>query len=111
LGDLQGVDLMAKLTELFGRDGTATMGDLRAALDRGDRVALEHAVHKLKGAAANIGAARVAALCLQLEVATGGVPDVAALDDLDGEIDLALTALRDWVSVADTSQADQPAHP
>ena len=44
--------------------------DLRGALDRGDRIAVQGCAHKLKGSSSLLGATRLPRLCAQLEMAS-----------------------------------------
>lgn len=89
-----GEDVLGELLGLFERDARARVAALRATLVEGGAAAPEarrQAAHALKGAAGNIGAARVAATAAHVEK-----NDVAAdvIDLLNQEVEAALVALR-----------------
>ncbi|WP_354185534.1 response regulator [Arthrobacter sp. UYCu712] len=67
LGARDGHGLLPQAAEAFRQDIQPSMDSMRRALDEGRGDALAGAAHKLKGAAASIGANRAAALCHQLE--------------------------------------------
>ncbi|MEZ2391138.1 PAS domain S-box protein [bacterium RCC_150] len=67
LGPGDGIGLLSAAAQSFRDSIPAILTALETAIDGGDRQALEQAAHKLKGSAANIGAARAAALCRELE--------------------------------------------
>jgi two-component system, sensor histidine kinase and response regulator len=74
LGPTDGHGLLTEAAHAFRSEVGASLIALNHAIDRSDDEALKRAAHKLKGGAANIGAAGAAALCAQLEelVASGG---------------------------------------
>ena len=80
--DLLGPGLTA-LVDAFDELGRTAVEDMGEALKQGDRAALARAAHRLKGSAANLGAARLAGLCAELENAVQAttVP-VNPLDEL-----------------------------
>jgi len=80
--DLLGPGLTA-LVDAFDELGRTVVEDMGEALKQGDRAALARAAHRLKGSAANLGAARLAGLCAELENAVQAttVP-VNQLDEL-----------------------------
>ncbi|WP_426975815.1 response regulator [Pseudarthrobacter sp. O4] len=95
LGASDGQGLLPQAAEAFRQDIQPSLDSLRRALDDGRGEALEEAAHKLKGAAASIGANRAAALCHQLE-RTAGTPDHAHPDllaRLEAELALVEAAL------------------
>ncbi len=57
-----------EMAEMFINDTPALIEAIQKALDARDSVALAQTSHKLKGSSLNIGATRLAALCLQLEL-------------------------------------------
>ena len=67
LGPEDGLGLLPAAAEAFRKDVPARLAALRQAVDDGGGPALAQAAHALKGAAANIGATAVAALCGELE--------------------------------------------
>ncbi|MBP2215434.1 response regulator [Arthrobacter sp. CAN_C5] len=73
------------------------LAELREALERG--TGLGDAAHKLRGAAANIGADGVAALCAELEDASRGGSGVhpEKLTELEAELELVSVALAESV--------------
>jgi HPt (histidine-containing phosphotransfer) domain-containing protein len=98
LEELDGGDgqLLALLVEEYDRDARVQLDRIRAALAEGDPHGVERAAHTLKGASANIGAARLADACRELEglgraAALGTAPEVLAR--MDEEFDLVRHAL------------------
>lgn len=60
-------DPLADLAELFGEEIPKQLSGLQQALSQDDRPVFVRVAHTLKGSANNIGACRLADLCLQLE--------------------------------------------
>jgi HPt (histidine-containing phosphotransfer) domain-containing protein len=77
----EGEDVLGELLELFRKDSLARIDRMRRP-QRDDDV--KHTAHALKGAAMNVGAARVAALALFLERKGAATP--AELDTLLAEL-------------------------
>ncbi|WP_284764448.1 PAS domain S-box protein [Arthrobacter sp. efr-133-R2A-63] len=67
LGPADGPGLLRGAADAFRRGVPSSVAALQQGLDGGGGDALEQAAHKLKGAAANIGATGAAALCQELE--------------------------------------------
>jgi HPt (histidine-containing phosphotransfer) domain-containing protein len=67
LGPTDGHGLLTEAAQAFRSEVGASLIALNHAIDGSDDEALKRAAHKLKGGAANIGAAGAAALCAQLE--------------------------------------------
>ncbi|WP_231391910.1 hybrid sensor histidine kinase/response regulator [Arthrobacter sp. 35W] len=91
LGPADGLGLLPAAVEAFRSDIPASLAALRGALADGDGAALGQAAHKLKGAAANIGAGAAATLCSELERGPAGSgpdgPDpTRVLADLEAEL-------------------------
>lgn len=72
-----GEDLLGELIGLFERDSASRLAVLHAAPSATDR---RQAAHALKGSAANLGAARVAARALAIEKNPGEPGDVVGLE-------------------------------
>ncbi|MFI7545487.1 ATP-binding protein [Actinoplanes sp. NPDC049599] len=91
-------DLVHRLVESFLKRAPLHLAALQEAFERGDRTALEEQAHSLKGAAGNIGAAAVAAVCDRLEdtARSGPLPAGTAreLDRLRAELRRAERRLR-----------------
>lgn len=66
---LGGAKLLAEMIRLFGGYGAEKLAAARDALNQGDLVGVEKAVHPLKSSAGNVGAARVQELAAQAELA------------------------------------------
>ena len=62
-----GPALCARLIDIFAQEAPATLAALHAAARGRDWVAAHDAAHKLRGAAANFGAARLQAACAMIE--------------------------------------------
>lgn len=67
LEEATGKPLVAGLIESFLGRTEGEVGAISAALEADDRDALEHAAHRFKGAASNLGAVRVAEVCRRIE--------------------------------------------
>ena len=124
-----GIDLAATLPRfggsfaafaaLFGRFAAAhgaTAAELRARLAAGDRKGAAQAVHRLRGVAANLGAAELASRALDLEAALGDehapAPDLGGLETaLDTVLRAARAlAVRDQAAAAPASAPDATAN-
>jgi two-component system, sensor histidine kinase and response regulator len=95
LGPADGHGLLPEAVRAFRMDVQPSLESLRRALTNGHADALAQAAHKLKGAAANIGATRAAALCHQLEL-RARIPepdDSELLTRLEAELARVDTAL------------------
>lgn len=99
LGPDDGWGLLPMVVKSFLDDYPMIVESLRRSVETGDSHAVRTSAHRLKGAAANIGAARVAASCLELENATPDTTpsDAEVLARLEAEIDLAAPLLHDTV--------------
>lgn len=102
LGPAGGLGLLPAAAKAFRQDIGPSLEALRHALDNGNEDAFRQVAHKLKGAAANIGAARAARMCEELEhSSSSGAPvDPALLAGLEAELGLVDEALDHAVSVA-----------
>jgi PAS domain S-box-containing protein len=60
---------LAELAEMFVQDGNTRIDALRRAADAGDFESIERTAHGLKGSSSNMGAAKMAAICADLEEA------------------------------------------
>jgi two-component system sensor histidine kinase/response regulator len=85
-------DVAAELLQLFETTAAATLTEIRAALDAGDREEARRLAHRLKGSARNVGATGMADLSAELEQ---GPPDaLTALDRLEAALQPTCAALR-----------------
>jgi two-component system sensor histidine kinase/response regulator len=97
LSSLSDRNLMAEVINLFTSEAPATLAALHEAVETGPLDDIVPAAHKLRGTCGEVGATRVAGLCLELETGAhtlspterGGV-----LTELDTELDLAMLALQ-----------------
>ena len=85
-------ELLREILELFRGQADLLRPQITAALARRDGLALERAAHSLKGAAGNISAEQVRAICLRLEQA-GRDKDWAEASAAGAELALALPCL------------------
>ena len=97
MGRLDGdEELWNEIRSIWVEDVPQMMDSVRGALGAGDAEKLRRAAHALKGASANVGAARVAECARQIELASPAADwarlgeEVARLGD---EVDRALEAL------------------
>lgn len=92
-----GPEVHGEIVRLWFDNLDPTLDALRRELAAGERPALVAGAHTLRGSAANVGAARLAAACAALESgAQGGADDVtlsALLADVLTDADAARTAL------------------
>lgn len=90
-----GEDVLGELLGLFERDAILRIAALRAALAIADVTASaearRQAAHALKGAAGNIGAARVALTAAHVEATE---VELAVVELLGSEVEAAIRALR-----------------
>lgn len=102
LGPDDGRGLLPAAVQAFRQDIAPSLEALRQALNDGAGGSLERAAHKLKGAAANIGARGAVALCQQLEDQgrAGQNGDSELLNRLEAELALVDKALHDALAMA-----------
>ncbi|GAA4045058.1 hypothetical protein GCM10023063_34890 [Arthrobacter methylotrophus] len=101
LGPVDGFGLLPAAANAFREDIQPSLEALRHALDNGGGDDFRQVAHKLKGAAANIGAARASRMCADMErSSSNGVPvDPALLARLEAELALVEQALDRTLSV------------
>jgi two-component system sensor histidine kinase/response regulator len=77
----QGASAVNSGVDRFLADAPARVAELERAVRREDPAAVARAAHALKGAAANLGAIAVAAICAELQTAAdaGRLPDATDL--------------------------------
>ncbi|UVJ40431.1 response regulator [Arthrobacter sp. CJ23] len=92
LGPADGQGLLPAAAEAFRQDIRPSLEAIRRAVENGGGQALEQAAHKLKGAAANIGANRAARVCGELENGSAST-DPGLLTRLEAELALVDEAL------------------
>lgn len=104
LGELRVLDDedLRDLVELYFSDVLVQLGRLRDALADGDADVIAAAAHRIKGASLSVGAARVAGLASEIEIAgksgdLGGTGELIAT--LDSELDPTRSALSVELSV------------
>ncbi|MHC6219646.1 hybrid sensor histidine kinase/response regulator [Arthrobacter sp. MMS24-S77] len=102
LGPADGLGLLPAAARAFRQDIQPSLEALRQALDNGGGDAFRQVAHKLKGSAANIGAARAARMCEEMEhsSADGAPVDRALLASLEAELALVDKALDHALAVA-----------
>jgi HPt (histidine-containing phosphotransfer) domain-containing protein len=71
LDELSGFDVddLRDVVDLYIADATAQLDRLHQALDAGDGAEVAEAAHRIKGSSLTVGAARVASLAAEIEVA------------------------------------------
>jgi two-component system, sensor histidine kinase and response regulator len=92
--DGQGSRLLSRLAAAFLSGAPTDLAGLRAAVARGDAVAVGHAAHHLKGAAATLGSGGVVDLCEDIEL-LAGADALASAGDLLGRLEEELDRVRD----------------
>lgn len=90
-----GENVLAELLQTFREDATERSRALRHSIERAQDDTVCALLHALKGASATIGAARLSALCAQLEadVRAGSLPDAPTLARFDACIERTLAEL------------------
>lgn len=99
LGPDDGWGLLPMVVKSFLDDCPMILENLRRSVETGDADGVRTSAHRLKGAAANIGAVGVAASCLELEQATPDTSpsDLEVLGRLEAELERATPLLHDTV--------------
>lgn len=102
LGPDDGWGILPLVVDAFLQDCPTILAGMRHAAETGDIRRFGESAHQLKGAAANIGAVNVAALCSQAENTASGTAarDKELLDQLEVELGRATLLLRETLSVA-----------
>lgn len=94
LQDTAGADFVGELVETFAEEAPALVAELRSSLLGGAADGFRRAAHSLKSNGHTFGALRLAEQARVLEL--GGFPaDVAAVDAIAAELELAIAALRE----------------
>jgi len=90
-------DFTRRLIDQFIREACARVGTLKEAAGRADAQALNATAHSLKGSSMIMGAARLAALCAQVEdqvaMTPGGEVTAALMTEIDHELVRVQSAL------------------
>ena len=86
LRDLGDAELLTELAGMFFDDATSRLGELREAVEAGDAAGVERIAHTLKGSSGNMGAARMSAICAELQE-VGGSGDLARAPGLLEELE------------------------
>lgn len=98
LPDGSGVQLLRKVIRAFLGDAPRRLVAMRAAVDAGDADGLRNGAHRMKSSCATLGADRLAALCLELELLgrSGSVESAGALlTKTEAELPRVLKALQE----------------
>lgn len=99
----------SEIAEMFLEGTPHRLKLLRSAVAEGDAGATEDTAHSLRGAAANIGAVRMAALCAELE-SLGRSGNLGGALDLLGRLDVEVERVQDALR-AELEQGASPPHP
>ncbi|MEQ1582314.1 MAG: response regulator, partial [Steroidobacteraceae bacterium] len=79
-----------QIVETFAQSGAHARDEMRSALMKGDRIRLQRAAHQLKGASANIHAARLKDIATSIENRSGNAAEAdleELLAKLEGELE------------------------
>ena len=94
-GDLGKADV-AELLAHVPAEGHKCLGWIKEAASRGDLASAKRVAHRLKGMASNLGAARLASIARQIELASADVADLTARSAaLETTLIATLEALRE----------------
>ncbi len=107
------VELARAIAESFRARSTEILRSLRAAVEAGDGELAELHAHSLKGASANVGAARLAVICQDAEtLSIGEVADVVpVLDRLAAELEATREVLLTYVEQDRLPVSSSPRRP
>ncbi len=95
--DDEDLRMTREVVSLFVNDAPLRLQAIAAAVAANDAQALSRAVHALKGAASNVGAAAMHAVCIGLEAEAQVPPDAGArLDQLHELWQETRSALEKW---------------
>jgi PAS domain S-box-containing protein len=96
LGPDDGWGILPAAVRAFLHDCPSIVAAMRTAIETSDAHGFGESAHQLKGAAANIGAVKVAALCDRAEASTSDevLPDRELLDQLEAALDRTTPVLR-----------------
>ena len=86
LRDLGDAELLEELAGMFFDDAASRLGELRGAVEAGDAAGVERVAHTLKGSSGNMGAARMSAICAELQD-VGASGDLGRAPGLLGELE------------------------
>ena len=86
-------DIIVQLIDLYLNELPARLTAVHQAVEHGDASRLARAAHTLKGSSANMGARRVARLCLDLEM-QGKAGDLTGAADLAARLDQEIESAR-----------------
>ncbi|EWY38840.1 chemotaxis protein CheY [Skermanella stibiiresistens SB22] len=106
-----GIEDYRALTLQFFESHARTLDALRAASIHGDMIAVERLAHQLKGAASNLGLARLAAVAddLRRDAEGGGGREVAAaLGDIDRLLETSRTLLAEFIDARRAETVEFP---
>ncbi len=96
VGPADGWGLLPGVSRAFLEEGSDTLAAMRRALEAGETDDLREVAHRFTGAAANVGADVVVALCQRIENADAAASEDLGvlLDELEAGLDLTGAALR-----------------
>ncbi|MFO0661150.1 MAG: Hpt domain-containing protein [Polyangiaceae bacterium] len=95
VSELAGVPgLLADVLDVFERVGRDSISALNEAYVKGDRPEVRRLAHALKGAAAQVGAARLSALAARVEIAMRTDTD-ASIEGFEEALRSAIDAIRE----------------
>ena len=103
VGPADGWGLLPAVVAAFAQEGPMSLAEMREAVRAADGSGLEQAAHRLKGAAANIGAIGVVAVCQQLQHVARSTDDPRTpdlVDQLEAALCSTTRSLLDAVSEA-----------
>jgi HPt (histidine-containing phosphotransfer) domain-containing protein len=89
---------LAELCERFVGNAVDTLKNIKAAAEQEDSNHLARLAHRLNGSALNVGAVKVATVCLEIE--QRALKGLVVSEDKIAELELVLTETRESLSTA-----------
>lgn len=93
IGPADGWGVLPTVVRAFLDTSSRQLAELQAAADAADQETVRSVAHRLRGAAANLGADWLAAACAGLEADAGSVTTVRLLDSVKDELNTACAEL------------------
>lgn len=93
IGPADGWGVLPTVVRAFLDTSSRQLAELQAAADAADQETVRSVAHRLRGAAANLGADWLAAACASLEADAGSVTTVRLLDSVKDELNTACAEL------------------
>jgi HPt (histidine-containing phosphotransfer) domain-containing protein len=94
--------LVQEVLELFRKESAGLLGDIRAAVQSREPIAVKKTAHRLKGALVSLGAGPSTAAARELEK-VGGEGDLSRVEALFSTLEREMARLMSTISVANAA--------